>query len=127
MEWPSGSLVFLRTSRANIILRRDPKLHAPVCSAEVACICGLLVRKRVGQIFLSIPREVFRRSSYSSECSACCFQFRLCCAHRPALLEAFPAEDRSPLCGTKGNSGFLPALRTVCFRFRAYGNGAAAT
>src|SRR5260370_38663325 len=38
-----------------------------------ACICGRLVRKKVGQISLTIPREVFRRSSYSSECSACCF------------------------------------------------------
>src|SRR5260370_14068969 len=41
-------------------------------------------------------------------------------AHRPALLEAFPAKHRPPLCGTEGNRGFLPALRAVCLRFRAH-------
>src|SRR6266478_4861110 len=120
MKWPSGSLCFLRTSRTSIILRGDPKLHAPVCSAEVCVHLRPAGQKKSGT---DIPIHPTRGlpSFDSSECSACCFQFRLCCAHRPALLEAFPAEDRSPLCGTKGNSGFLPALRTVCFRFRAHG------
>src|SRR5260370_23101640 len=48
-------------------------------------------------------------------------------AHRPALLEAFPAKHRSPLCGTEGNSGFLPALRAVGLCFRAHGRGVSAT
>src|SRR5260370_660886 len=41
-------------------------------------------------------------------------------SHRPALLEAFPAKHRPPLCGTEGNCGFLPALRAICLRFRAH-------
>src|SRR5258708_37106645 len=44
-------------------------------------------------------------------------------AHRPALLEAFPAKHRPPLCGTEGNCGFLPALRAVGLRFRAHRRG----
>src|SRR5713226_4842157 len=44
-------------------------------------------------------------------------------AHRPALLEAFPAKHRPPLCGTEGNCGFLPALRAVCLRFRTHRRG----
>ena len=30
----------------------------------------------------------------------------------PLLLKAFPAEDRSPLCGLEGNGGLLAALGT---------------
>src|SRR6266851_727579 len=41
-------------------------------------------------------------------------------AHRPALLEAFPAKHRPPLCGTEGDCGFLPALRAIGLRFRAH-------
>src|SRR5258707_9868978 len=44
-------------------------------------------------------------------------------AHRPALLEAFPAKHRPALCGTEGNCGFLPALRAVGLRFRAHRRG----
>src|SRR5229473_5503810 len=50
----------------------------------------------------------------------------LCRAHCPSLLEAFPAKHRPPLCGTEGDGGFLPALRAVCFRFRAHRGGVAA-
>jgi hypothetical protein len=51
----------------------------------------------------------------------------LCCSHGPALLEAFPAKNRPPLCGTEGNCGFLPALRAVGPSFRACRTGVTAT
>ncbi len=41
-------------------------------------------------------------------------------AHRPALLEAFPAKYRPPLRGTERNRRFLPALRAVGLCFRAH-------
>src|SRR5260370_18179995 len=47
----------------------------------------------------------------------------LCRAHRSALLEASPAEQRPPLCGTKGDRGFLPALRAIGLCFRAHWGG----
>src|SRR6266851_4814166 len=47
-------------------------------------------------------------------------------AHRPALLEAFPAKHRPPLCGTEGDCGFLPALRAIGLRFRAHRGGVTA-
>ena len=41
-------------------------------------------------------------------------------AHRPALLEAFPAKYRTPLCRPERHSGLLAALRTIRFCFRAH-------
>ena len=42
------------------------------------------------------------------------------CAHGPSLLETFAAENRATLRGTEGNGGFLAALRTTGFGFRAH-------
>src|SRR6266851_9353659 len=68
----------------------------------------------------SVPREVIRRPGYSSNCRPGIAITALCRAHRPALLEALPAENRASLCGPEGNRGFLPALRAVCLCFRAH-------
>jgi len=45
---------------------------------------------------------------------------RLSCAHRPALLEAFAAKHRTPLCRPERHSGLLTTLRTIGFCFRAH-------
>jgi len=79
--------------------------------------------KKMGRICLSVPREAFRRSSYSFRRLVTTRISALSRAHRPALLEAFPAKHRPPLCRTEGNRGFLPALRAVCLRFRAHRRG----
>jgi hypothetical protein len=46
-------------------------------------------------------------------------------AESTALLEAFAAEDRTPLCGPEGNCSFLSALRARRLCFRAHLGGAA--
>jgi hypothetical protein len=78
--------------------------------------------QRAGQTFLSVPPLVdSRRALISLRCYVISLlQPLLCRAHGPALLETFPAEDRAPLRGPEGNCRFLPALRTVCFRFRSH-------
>jgi hypothetical protein len=40
--------------------------------------------------------------------------------HGSPLLEALPAEHRSPLRGTEGHCGFLSALRAIRLGFRAH-------
>jgi hypothetical protein len=51
----------------------------------------------------------------------------LSCTHRPALLEAFPAKYRTPLCRPERHSGLLTALRTIGFCFRAHLQAACST
>jgi hypothetical protein len=68
--------------------------------------------------------ELTKKSGDRMSCCPRCIYYqlldRLSCAHRPALLEAFPAEYRTPLCRPERYSGFLAALRTVGFCFRAH-------
>src|SRR5215469_4738845 len=48
---------------------------------------------------------------------------RLCRAHGPPLLEAFPAKNRPPLGRPEGNGGFLAALRAIGLGLRACRSG----
>jgi hypothetical protein len=51
----------------------------------------------------------------------------LTCTHGSPLLEALPAEHRSPLRGTEGHRGFLSALRAIRLRFRPHLRAASAS
>src|SRR5229473_2366058 len=116
MEWPSGSLVFcgLREPVSYSTVTQNCTLRC--VRRRFACICGLLVRKKVGQISLTIPREVFRRSSYSSECPACCFPAPLYAA--PIALRCWKHSRQKtgrPCVGRKGTVVSFPHCEQFVF------------
>src|SRR6266702_511907 len=90
MTCPSGSLVFCGLRKSVSYSAVTPNYTRRDVRRKFSCIVGLLVRKKVGQILLSIPREVFRRSSYSSECPACCFQLRFMLRPLPCAAGSIP-------------------------------------
>jgi hypothetical protein len=73
-------------------------------------------QKKVGRIGLSVPREGFRRSSYSSRRLACCFEFLLYAA--PIALRCWKHSRQNtgrPCVGRKGTVVSFPHCEQFVF------------
>jgi len=73
-------------------------------------------QKKVGRIGLSVPREGFRRSSYSSRLLACCFEFLLYAA--PIALRCWKHSRQNtgrPCVGRKGTVVSFPHCEQFVF------------
>ena len=73
-------------------------------------------QKKVGRIGLSVPREGFRRSSYSSGRLACCFEFLLYAA--PIALRCWKHSRQNtgrPCVGRKGTVVSFPHCEQFVF------------
>src|SRR6266700_2022878 len=114
MEWPPDSLGLTGDFEPRIIPRRGENYTHAACKQPHTSF----QTKKDRQECLSHRRRVGLDPSLLdlSALNLCL----LCRSHGPALLEAFAAEDRSPLRRAEGNCRFLPALRAVCLRFRAH-------
>src|SRR5260370_8019104 len=121
MGWPSGSLRLAGDFEVRIIPRGLENYTPTACLRTRSSFMQEGV-----QTGMSLPPGTVwdgHFPSFLSEREISCVLRR---AHRSALLEAFPAKHRPPLCGTEGDCGFLPALRAIGFCFRAHRGGVTA-
>src|SRR3981189_174312 len=116
MEWPSGSLDVAGDFEPRIITRQGENYTHAAYLEAVRC-----KQKRTDRNVCPTGDVLGWAFPYFTSGLEIFSVLRR--AHRPALLEAFPAKHRPPLCGTDGSCGFLPALRAVCLRFRAHRRG----
>src|SRR5260370_2871462 len=101
--------------------RKVCRMLSPNAGLRSICILGwnlltIHARKKVGRIGLSVPREGFRSSSYSSIRLVCCFEFLLYAA--PIALRCWKHSRQNtgrPCVGRKGTVVSFPHCEQFVF------------